>query len=116
MLSRCNNPNTKDWPYYGALGVEVRIASFEVFYAHMGDPPPGKSIDRWPDKNGHYEIGNLRWATPKEQADNKRRYKNSLSSEAMKAICADPRTYRAIAAEYGVSIGTIWRIKQGLSS
>jgi hypothetical protein len=116
MLNRCTNPNSEDWPDYGGRGIEVRFPNYEAFLAHAGEAPPGKSIDRWPDKNGHYEPGNVRWATPKEQADNKRRYKNSQPPEVMKAIFDDPRGMDTIAKIYGISSNTVWRIKHGLIS
>lgn len=39
----------------------------------MGEKPEGMTIDRYPDKNGNYEPGNVRWATYTEQNNNTRR-------------------------------------------
>lgn len=45
---------------------------FENFIADMGERPVGTTLDRFPDVNGNYELGNCRWATPIEQHRNTR--------------------------------------------
>jgi hypothetical protein len=74
MLNRCRRPQDISYKYYGGRGIRVceRWASFEDFLADMGPIPAPLSIDRV-DNDGHYEPGNCRLATPKEQASNKRK-------------------------------------------
>ena len=74
MIQRCKNPNDKDYKNYGGRGIKVckRWHSFENFYADVGDPPAGMFIDRWPDNDGDYELGNWRCATSSQQKFNSR--------------------------------------------
>lgn len=76
MIQRCHNPNNHDFRKYGARGTRVCDewrGSFTTFFDHVGlRPTSTHSLDRFPDKNGNYEPGNVRWATPVEQQRNKR--------------------------------------------
>jgi hypothetical protein len=74
MRRRCLNPTDKDFARYGGRGITIceRWTTYENFLADMGERPEGKTLDRYPDKNGNYENGNVRWATPEEQANNRR--------------------------------------------
>jgi len=75
MLQRCNDSGCKAYKDYGGRGVKVceRWLEFNNFYADMGLPPQkGMTLDRYPNNDGNYESGNVRWATAKEQANNRR--------------------------------------------
>ena len=70
---RSRYPKSKFFEYYGGRGIEFRFTSFEQFLAELGLRPSEKySVDRI-DNNGHYEPGNVRWATREEQQANQRR-------------------------------------------
>lgn len=75
MLKRCSDPSSKIFSYYGGRGITVceRWQKFENFFSDMGHRPSLEhSIDRYPNNDGNYELGNVRWATRKEQGRNKR--------------------------------------------
>ncbi len=70
---RCLNPKSPRYSRYGGRGIEFRYASFQEFLADVGfRPSPQHSLDR-KDNDGHYEVGNCRWATRSQQARNQRR-------------------------------------------
>jgi hypothetical protein len=73
MLQRCLNPNHPKYADYGGRGVGPtdNWLRFENFYADMGDPPPGKSLDRI-NVDGNYEKANCKWSTAREQILNRR--------------------------------------------
>ena len=74
MKARCGNPKTNRFAHYGGRGIQVCAKwknSFEDFFADVGPrPSPDHSIDRI-NVDGNYKPGNVRWATPLEQARNK---------------------------------------------
>lgn len=75
MKQRCYNPRNKRFSYYGARGIVVCERwrkSFSDFLADVGLRPSQKhSLDRIKNE-GNYEPGNVRWATAKQQANNRR--------------------------------------------
>lgn len=83
LKARCLRPSDPDYPRYGGRGVTVcdrwlhgegGLTGFECFLADMGEPPFEKaSIDRIDGTKG-YSPDNCRWATSKQQGNN--RYNN----------------------------------------
>lgn len=81
MKTRCLNPNSKDYKNYGGRGIKIYpewiddFVAYDVWCKKNLGPYPGKGWTRDRiDNDGHYWPGNLRWATYKQQANNKRKY------------------------------------------
>lgn len=76
MMARCNSESNKDFPLYGGRGIEVCGSWHDPrnFVADMSPRPPGTSLDRIDNTKG-YSPDNCRWASPLEQACNKRNNK-----------------------------------------
>lgn len=76
MRDRCNNPNNKDYKFYGAKGIKVcfRWDLFENFVFDLnslGMKPNGFTLDRI-DSSKDYCIENCRWASKMKQARNQK--------------------------------------------
>jgi len=74
MKARCQNPRHRQFNDYGGRGIKVCpewSTSFDTFRSHMGDRPDGLELDRI-NNDGNYEPGNCRWATPKQNSNNRR--------------------------------------------
>ena len=72
--SRCTDEknNARKWHNYGGRGIKFLFKDYGEFYRCVGKRPEGGySLDRI-DVDGHYEPGNVRWATAAEQWANRR--------------------------------------------
>lgn len=78
MRLRCSDETHKAWPDYGGRGIEFRFLSpracAQWVVQNLGLPKQDRNtqLDRV-DNNGHYEPGNLRWASKALNCNNTRR-------------------------------------------
>lgn len=111
IITRCHNPNSDHYKYYGGKGIVVCDRwrySFKNFLQDMGIPKDGESIDRI-YVHGDYSPENCRWATDKQQrrnrTDNRKFY---LDGEVLCLV--------DICAKYNISRGTLsGRLRSGMS-
>lgn len=118
MKRRCTQPNSDAYKNYGGRGIKVCerwFNSFPAFLMDMGSRPSTKhSIDRI-DNNGDYTPTNCRWATQKEQSNNKR-------TNRMIEIDGKTQTLTQWCEEYQIKYSTVenrlrrcnWAIKEAL--
>jgi hypothetical protein len=109
MRKRCENPKHRYFFRYGGRGIRVdeRWGNFESFLSDMGERPDGHEIDRI-DVNGNYSPENCRWATSKENQNNRR---NSIR------LIVNGTTYTPSEAslKFGVPAPLIYaRLKKGM--
>ena len=98
---RCENPNNLSYANYGGRGIRFGFTGVydAVLYCltELGPIPTDRSVDRIDNEAG-YEPGNIRWATPDEQARNKRQYKRTHVGRAIRRVLQhrDDLTYETV--------------------
>lgn len=111
MRTRCENPKSTQWKWYGAKGVAVceRWRTFGLFLQDMGERPSTKhTLDRFPNKDGNYEPGNVRWTLHVEQC------RNRSSNRAV--VRSDGALFRSLAEaaeSVAGTVGGVWDVCNG---
>lgn len=105
MKTRCTNPNIPKYRRWGGRGIQIckrwsvgenGYSGFECFMMDMGPRPSRKhSVDRI-DNDGNYEPANCRWATHKQQANNR-------SSNCLITYKGETLSMLDTAEKYGIS-------------
>lgn len=112
MIGRCSDKNS---PRYGGRGIKVcdewlGPEGFVRFLDHVGPRPSvAHTIDRFPDTDGNYEPGNVRWATRAEQ--NRNYSRNIFTTVDGERLCLKDAALRR-----GLKPWAVWqRVKRGWS-
>jgi hypothetical protein len=104
MIRRCESKDHKKWHRYGGRGISVCKEwreSFHAFLAYTGRRPTKlHSLDRYPNRNGNYEPGNVRWATRAEQQANRDPFLHLSWREAPKHAYGIVRDFEMVLCSY----------------
>ena len=128
MRSRCLNPQHDSFGFYGGRGISIcarwldKKYGYKNFLLEVGRMPgPGYTLDRYPNKDGNYEPGNVRWATAKQQANNTRRnhvvnYKGTTFTVAqlLEAACPDARKRPTATVRFYARLRRGWSIEEAV--
>lgn len=110
MRQRCNDKNCPSYKYYGARGIKIckkwnDYKTFEEWAMNNGYTEE-LTLDRI-NVNGNYEPSNCRWATKKEQSNNRR---DNILIEYNNEI----KTIHQWSEKYNIGVETIKkRLKKG---
>lgn len=126
-------PTPKLWMRYGGRGIKFLFISFDQFFEELGPrPSPRHSLDRYPNRDGNYEPGNVRWATTTQQANNKEHAKQhggrgqageknhravlsqKQARQIKKLYYPGKTSQQKLADQFGVSQGVVSRIVRGI--
>lgn len=114
MMQRCYNPNHHKYESYGARGISVcdewKDPKAFIVWARdtIGTKKTGYTVDRY-DNNADYCPENCHWATPTEQARNRR-------SNRMVTLNGITKPFKAWCDDFGISDAVVReRIKLGWS-
>lgn len=116
MKSRCSNPNEMNFPRYGGRGIKVceRWLKFANFFADMGEAPEGLTLER-KDNNGHYEPSNCKWATPTEQANNRRSNRRYIYNGTPYTVAELSRISGIKACALNSRLSRLWDINRAMT-
>lgn len=120
IKARCFNPNDKAYKWYGGRGITMCDRwnkSFEDFLKDIGRRPSALySLDRYPNNDGNYEPGNVRWATDGEQIRNSRVAHNICFNGQTKCIAEWASSVNISHGALYQRISSGWNIEKALNT
>lgn len=91
---RCIYRRNKSFKNYGGRGIQFRFKSFAQFLKAVGKRPSRKHVLDRIDNDGHYEPGNVRWATRSQSVKNRRSTKRMHEASRKNMLHAQSLRWR----------------------